>query len=435
MFPDTPSNPDGWSMYNAGISSGDKYGLGISRIKQKPDFVFNPDENIKFDIAFSYFRNEGFSNLENVIYAKLKLPQLIELYKEGLPDCNAPVCNCDCVWPGDTDKNGIVNYSDYVNILKNFGSKGPARNKPVAWIGREALDWPLNANSVANPKYADANGDGSIDAIDLTVVDDLIGKKNICYNFLSDYCEEGEDLIVSNNLVDTFVTRNKLVILNLILKDENNFMGLEYDIKFDARLFRSADEINKILWEDSNIKTVLYSKTTEYEDMNIHIIQFNDKKANARLMAQDNNLIYKLYLMTEPIPDTFPNQYTEIKVCNAIAHYEDGTMKHLPSQIIKLRLPDDVVISDIYEPLYNQSDIEIMVSPNPASSEINISFGTLVSGKVKIDILDMSGRCINSRLIDNFNQNIDVASLSQGIYYLRLINDRFIKTEKVVICR
>jgi hypothetical protein len=445
MFPDIPTNPDGWSMITAGTQAGDKRVLGISRLKHNPDFVFNPGQSIKFDIAYTYFRKEGYSNLENVLFAQSNIPHLHELFKKGLPECSSPVCNCNCVWPGDTDKNGIVNYSDYVNILKNLSRTGPNRNHPVAWIGQEVLDWPLNANTVVNPKYADANGDGTIDTLDLTVVDDLVGTKNLCFTSVENFCDEGDELFWKYNMTDSVLMKNQIVQTELILKNENNLLGLEYEIKFDGNIFNTYSEKNEISWENISANTLFYIKTSyigeiptyftvNYEIIK-NIIQFNDKKINTRLSDQNNNRIFNLNLYINKIPSKYPTPYTRIKVCNAIAHYEDGTIKHLPSQTLNLKLPDNVVITGIENPTDKQSDIQIMVSPNPANTEINISFGTLVSGEIKIDILDMSGRCIYSRLIDNFNQNIDVSSLSQGIYYLRLINDQFIKTEKVVICR
>lgn len=435
MFPDSPLNSDGWSMVSAHIPSGDKKALGINRMKQIPDFTFYPDSSIKYDIAFSFFRNEGFSNLENIVYAKLKLPDLIDSYKKGLPGCYTPVCNCNCVWPGDTDRNGIVNFRDYVNILRNLGKNGPERKYPVAWLGREASDWPQNNTEDINLKYIDANGDGTIDFTDIGIINDFMGSKNFCFNAAVDYCEEGDEIIMSRNNAETVLVDNRVEVLNLVLKNENNLLGLEYEIRYDSRLFKKFDQINRISWKEPNVKTYYFTNSTVTDETITHIIQINDMKTNLSLSEINNNKLLRLALKTNNLPDSFPTRNTQIKICNAIAYYDDGSKKYLPSQTIDLRLPDDVVITKTEEPYFDKTGFDFSVTPNPASSSIYVSCGLKPGKDMRLEIYDISGKFLYSELINGHNQKIDCSELKNGIYLFRIKSDEFIKTQKVVICK
>gem|GEM_PF-3506704 len=76
-----------------------------------------------------------------------------------------------CIWPGDTNLDGIVNHHDLHNIGLHFGATGPARNtstnsfKPIS-----GPDWSQYTNVGLDLKHVDANGDGIISASDTTII-------------------------------------------------------------------------------------------------------------------------------------------------------------------------------------------------------------------------------------------------------------------------
>ena len=81
--------------------------------------------------------------------------------------------------------------------------------------------------------------------------------------------------------------------------------------------------------------------------------------------------------------------------------------------------------------IINKSEIQIY--PNPAREMLNISFGTPVEHELIIEINSMSGLKVLSEKLNTagFSQtNIDIRSLTQGIYFLRITDGEQLITDK-----
>jgi photosystem II stability/assembly factor-like uncharacterized protein len=80
------------------------------------------------------------------------------------------------VWPGDTNNDGTVTAADVLPILFWYNESGPVRREvfvPV-WEAQEAQPWPQVMST-----YADATGNGTIDAGDIDVVTGSFGSTRI----------------------------------------------------------------------------------------------------------------------------------------------------------------------------------------------------------------------------------------------------------------
>ena len=75
---------------------------------------------------------------------------------------------------------------------------------------------------------------------------------------------------------------------------------------------------------------------------------------------------------------------------------------------------------------------QIEVKPNPASTVINVLFG---SGETyHLQVITSDGKCLMDQPVDGMNQQIDISKLPEGIYSVRIISSgkafytRFIKS-------
>ena len=91
----------------------------------------------------------------------------------GTADC----AEQDCVWPGDTNRDGVVDVSDLLPIGYAMGQSGTPRlaTDPNAWSGQFSEDWNRELNGV-DLKHVDANGDQIISALDTQVVMANLGR-------------------------------------------------------------------------------------------------------------------------------------------------------------------------------------------------------------------------------------------------------------------
>ncbi len=76
----------------------------------------------------------------------------------------------DCVWPGDTNNDGVVDVGDLLPIGLAMGQTGvPRVGGSQGWSPQYAEDWSQEVNGV-NLKHVDADGDQVISAADTAVV-------------------------------------------------------------------------------------------------------------------------------------------------------------------------------------------------------------------------------------------------------------------------
>ena len=82
----------------------------------------------------------------------------------------------DCVWPGDTNDDGVVDVGDLLPIGLAMGRNGTPRLNPntTNWAAQYAEDWTDEINGI-NLKHIDANGDQIISALDTQVVMQNLG--------------------------------------------------------------------------------------------------------------------------------------------------------------------------------------------------------------------------------------------------------------------
>lgn len=87
---------------------------------------------------------------------------------------------------------------------------------------------------------------------------------------------------------------------------------------------------------------------------------------------------------------------------------------------------------------YNELDfnkLSIVVAPNPASDLIKIQAGSLVEKDLKVELIDITGKLIKSTKI-NAGQtyaDFDIQTLHSGVYFVKVSNGDFSKTEKVIV--
>ncbi len=137
------------------------------------------------------------------------------------------ILSARCIWPGDTDDNGIVNAVDALSIGIALGSSGPARADSGEWQGQANPNWPDE-----NLAYADANGDGVVDSTDLEIVFANYGQTHGEAGLgLSSVIFPGSGFGGSGYIADTPPDAYLCLI-----PDENSLFNEDYDILFNVEL-------------------------------------------------------------------------------------------------------------------------------------------------------------------------------------------------------
>jgi hypothetical protein len=75
----------------------------------------------------------------------------------------------------------------------------------------------------------------------------------------------------------------------------------------------------------------------------------------------------------------------------------------------------------------------VVMFPNPTSGILNVWMSKFEN--VQIKIYDVLGECIHQLICRSANQQIDLSSLHEGIYLVKIQGDNFVKTERVVVIK
>lgn len=153
--------------------------------------------------------------------------------------------NPDCVWPGDTDTNKVVNHFDLLNIGLGMGETGPIRpNASLDWTPQQADDW-LNSTPVTNTNYkhADTDGNGIIEDADTLAIQQNWG---LIHNLTGDPDQKNDLPIVQNlGAVPLYVQPDTLIegeahSLPIILGESatpaNGIYGIAFSLVYDPEV-------------------------------------------------------------------------------------------------------------------------------------------------------------------------------------------------------
>lgn len=150
----------------------------------------------------------------------------------------------DCVWPGDTDTNGVVNNFDLLNIGLAFDSIGPIRpNASLNWEAQQAPNWTQNINPPGiNYKHIDTNGEGIISADDTLAITLNWGET---HNFTGSIPEEeknmGAPFYIEPDTLQADTSYALSIILGEAAEPANEIYGLAFSITYDPAMIIASD--------------------------------------------------------------------------------------------------------------------------------------------------------------------------------------------------
>jgi len=82
------------------------------------------------------------------------------------------------------------------------------------------------------------------------------------------------------------------------------------------------------------------------------------------------------------------------------------------------------------------TDIDFVVFPNPSQGRVNIQFNQFIDNELNIEIVNMNGSVTKFQKQVNSNiLQLDMENLADGIYQLRISNDKFNQTKKLVLLK
>lgn len=131
------------------------------------------------------------------------------------------------------------------------------------------------------------------------------------------------------------------------------------------------------------------------------------------------------------------NSYTDVAAVPGMNYYSVSVLPAVPCQpsrtmnMYSYSNVSPVTFTGINEYEFNQ----LTVGPNPANDVLNFTLGN-TSADISIDIIDIAGRIILSKLFENVNQDvISLNEISNGSYIVRFTSENKTTHRNIIIAR
>ena len=393
-----PRDPNSW----AAINTMDE-GLDVRSVSSIFLGHLGPGE-LKTVYASNMFHHDpGADHLGQITHMYNNVDSLLAMSWFAHDEICTPAITCmddDCVWPGDFDKNGIVDHRDYLMWGVFNGHIGAARNGQISWRGHPGEDWS-DAFQGINAKHGDADGDGLVDIFDIDVHTLNLNQKNRFYTDEALY-PAGSDILMSTNgsIDNQGRIRNFLVFSG---QDLENVLGITFEVEFDTSLFQRTFLIPG--WPESDSR-LIFSPHDIYSYYNTSFVQTNNTGIfinSGFTLLRGVGTAFQLK-SGKQIPDS-----TVIRLRNLKAIDPEGNDLHIGSEPLVVYRQGFVGLAD---PAYSRTQ----VYPNPVSDFIYVE----TEKTTEAQMYSIHGNLIKHLTFDDLSRPIDVSDILPGIYILRI---------------
>jgi hypothetical protein len=341
----------------------------------------------------------------------------VEVYDDTNTDCK---CLQDCVWAGDTDLDGRVNVRDILPIAYALGEGGDARSdiSYSKWEGQSSDDWDLVTSTGINYKHIDADGDGTIDVADASLITSQYSDVHtLVPTDLLDLKKYPLSLIPHNTNVDS----GDLLVVDIVLGNSSfpveNLQGFALGFNINPGFADSSSLVIDFLndsWFASNGPTLEMSVTPRDGRVEAAFGKANGFNANG--FGVVGQLSFIVEDDAEGLRENIYTQTRQIKIATEDQIITDGAGRafRLPAAqtSVTLHLDRDL------QPL-KQSDL--IVYPNPVDTDLRLH---LNGGRTftSVQVYDMMGSLLLSEEVGDSNgHTVDVSYLQPSVYVVEVV--------------
>ncbi len=418
-FSENPNIPGSWSMKEFNYEPFDVPVLSAHRYNE-----LEQDSMIRFDYAFLLTKDEKLNYVEKVNLAINEIGMIQNQYAQKfLNSCNSEECVNDCVWPGDTNNDGEVNYLDAVNIFYGYNTNGTKRNFPIIWNPQFSEPWNLSLANGQNAKFADSNGDGLVDFNDLDIVTKYYSFKHGSYPLNNKICEEAKASYFYFTKVKEFPTNPSLrfdLNLNTI---EEDFQGISFEIDIESGVYSNTSIFVNRIWMDTLVTYWSYVEgVSTLQHKREKVVFFNSSQVDKR----KNSLIsWSVGLSEDSMKRKLNLPFSVIRICNGKLYKNNGQVIPISSDTIQISNSKYVSNNDFSKKV-------IIFFPNPTKNIVQFTNSDIIK---ELNILNLQGQFIKNIRTNYRESTINLEELNSGIYLMEIITLSGKRVEKLCLLK
>jgi len=339
------------------------------------------------------------------------------------------ICSNDCVWPGDANDDGVANAWDILKIGVAYNNMGPDRPDITGnWEGKYGTDWATSFANLQNHKYADCNGSGLVNLVD---VESIIDNYGMVHN-------KGGNQGGSSGAVNLMLAMDKdsvgpgdSVNVDILLGDDitpaTNIYGLAFCISYNTALVDSTSFKIDFTgsWLGTSDSTISISRD-DYGggQVDVGLVRKNKKNKDGKGKVASGS-----FFIEDNIDGKVAATWVlNLNICNIVVIDKDENIINVGT------VSDSILIAGVDGPMDRKNLIDrIRIYPNPVKQEINISIENLMANEITIS--NLLGQEVYQTGDRNHLYNIDVSNIERGVYFLSVTCGEDVIVKKVVITK
>ncbi len=355
------------------------------------------------------------------------------------PNNAAVSCNDDCVWPGDTNNDGVVNLDDFLAIGLYMGATGTPRltAAPSMWCPQDAEDWEESTAAGVNFKHLDANGDQIVSALDTQVV---LANLGLVHSLQPNAVNTASfDIILDG---DIFAEPGDLLAIDVLvgtnLVGVEDVYGFRFPFPYDPSIF-DPQSINLAFNENSWLSYASPVISTQVNRPDENIFEAAYIRTSGKPISGYGQ-VGTLYVGVE---DVYGFRGRPDEVITATIGGQDAAALGNTGDMQTVRVqPLDITIrSAAASPIIEGAAIEhylnekLLAFPNPSTGRLTVHLNGQRTFN-ELSLVDITGRTLlqQSDLYSN-HQVLDLSALPNGIYLLTITTNEGVVNRKIEIVR
>jgi hypothetical protein len=345
------------------------------------------------------------------------------------------ISQCDSVFPGDTDYDGIANNNDLLPIGLAYGATGFVRaGATLNWTGQASANWGDTIIGATEYKHIDSDGNGTINDDDTLAIQQNYGFVHAIGTWNSRGGPNDPDLYFDIT-ADTLQANTPFTFdlhLGTPSNPADNVYGLAYTVWFAQNTLDSASGIG-MDFSPSWLGIVGADMIT------LQHIVWQQGRMDVGMVRIDGNsvsgsgIIGQLGAVTTDnlsgkslkaiIAETLTLDITHVTIINELG--ETGYVNVSSDSVVVSQLDD--AVNEIPSWTYN-----VRAYPVPADEQLIISTGTYVPDRVSIH--DAAGAVVYQLQSEPENQfTVNLSDWPNGVYFVKIEVAGQVVNRKIVI--
>jgi hypothetical protein len=334
------------------------------------------------------------------------------------------------IWPGDCNNDGVVNAADVLPIGVYYGNTIGIQNKPgISWQGYLRDGWP--SDNARKNLLADANGDGSVNSVDVLAIGLNYGKTHQPVVLGKTVSPQMADGVLQVGTPENKPVLGSTLRIPITLKSSKPVYGVAFILKYGSSSSSNA----------SSVKLLRVDTLNSMLGGGLMVSRISDEEGTAEIgltktqgVGVAQGVVLNLFL------DAPPKSPLWVEVSNVTGNDEHGNAVNLAGSVFRSDATGATGSSSI------PTEYALMQNfPNPFNPTTSIQYQLPDAGFVTLKVFDMLGRevavLVNAeRAAGQYTAQWDASAMPSGVYCYQLTargvkGGSFVQTRRMVLLK